>query len=94
MFCPPGGVGGWGGEPPQGGGPPPHTDIAQSVANIFFGTEYEYIRNPHLDPNTNTNILGILFCHEYDYEYIHNISVDQIRIFEYFCHKYSIIIIE
>ena len=57
----------------------------QSVANIFFGTEYEYeyIRNLHFGPNTNMNIFRILQLTEYEYEYIHFFIVDRIRIFEY-----------
>ena len=59
----------------------------QSVANIFFGTEYEYeyIRNLHFGPNTNMNIFGILQLteYEYEYEYIRFFIVDRIRIFEY-----------
>ena len=60
----------------------------QSVANIFFWTEYEYeyIRNVLLktNTNTNTNIFGINFWTEYEYEYIRDNQVDRIRIFEYF----------
>ena len=63
--------------------------LYQSVANIFFGTEYEYeyIRNVLF--STNTNIFGIIFWTEYEYEYIRNTTVDWIRIFEYFWLKYS-----
>ena len=62
--------------------------LRQSVANIFFGTEYEYeyIRNVLFSTNTNTNIFGIIFWTEY--EYIRNTTVDRIRIFEYFWLKY------
>ena len=34
---------------------------AQSVANIYFWTEYEYIRNVLFSTNTNTNIFGMFF---------------------------------
>ena len=65
--------------------------MKQSVANIFFGTEYEYeyIRNVLFSTNTNTNIFGIIFLTEYEYEYIRNTTVDRIRIFEYFWLEYS-----
>ena len=64
----------------------------QSVANIFFGTEYEYeyIWNVLFNTNTNTNIFGINFWTEY--EYIRKHQVDRIRIFEYFWLEYSNII--
>ena len=67
----------------------PPTHPHQSVANIFFGTEYEYeyIRNVLFSTNTNTNIFGIIFRTEY--EYIRNTTVDRIRIFEYFWLEYS-----
>ena len=54
----------------------------QSVANIFFLTEYEYeyIRNALLYTNTNTNIFGIKFWTEYEYEYIRDQILDRIRI--------------
>ena len=37
--------------------------VEQSVANIFFGTEYEYeyIQNALCNTNTNTNIFGFTF---------------------------------
>ena len=65
--------------------------VAQSVANIFFWTEYEYeyIRNVLFSTNTNTNIFGIIFWTEYEYEYIRITTVDRIQIFEYFWLKYS-----
>ena len=59
---------------------------SQSVANIFFWTEYEYeyIRNVLSNTNTNTNIFGFIIWTEYEYEYIRNTKVERIRIFEYF----------
>ena len=62
----------------------------QSVANIFFWTEYEYeyIRNALLYTNTNTNIFGIKFWTEYEYEYIRDQILDRIRIRIYL--KYQI----
>ena len=69
----------------------PWYHVWQSVANIFFWTEYEYeyIRNILLKTNTNTNIFGINFWTEYEYEYIRDNQVDRIRIFEYFGLEYS-----
>ena len=41
---------------------PGKSDWKQSLANIFFGTEYEYeyIRNALFNTNMNTNIFGII----------------------------------
>ena len=56
--------------------------VIQSVANIFFWTEYEYeyIRIALLYTNTITNIFGIKFWTEYEYEYIQDQILDRIRI--------------
>ena len=46
---------------------------SQWWANMFFGTEYEYIRQKHFQPNTNIFVSGILNIRIFEY----------LQIFEY-----------